>query len=69
MRKKFSALLMNAVLIVSLSAIIGGCALMKSEEKYRRLPRVDHESEFPRGHDGSHICYFDEKNDVYFCPY
>ncbi len=61
---------MNAALVATVSLIIGGCALMKkSEEKYRRLPRVDHETAFPRGHDGSHICYYDEKNDVYFCPY
>ena len=69
MKKKISALVATAMLVASASVFATGCAQMGGEDTYTRVPKAQHETEFPKGHDGAKNCYYDEKNAVYFCQY
>lgn len=65
--RNFLPLLAGAALLAMVS--MTGCANQqagKSDETlYKRVPGKVHRTMFPEGHQGS--CYYDEKEDVYYC--
>ena len=63
--KKIATVLAMAVM---LGTFLTGCATMQGDV-YQRVKKSEHEAEFPKGHDGTKNCYYDDKNDVYFCQY
>ena len=64
--RNFLPLLAGAALLAMVS--VTGCANQagnSDETLYKRVPGKVHRAQFPNGHEGS--CYYDEKNDVYYC--
>jgi len=64
--KNFLPLLVGAAFLAMVS--VSGCAQQagtSGETMYKRVPGKEHRTHFPEGHSGS--CYYDEKEDVYYC--
>ncbi len=58
---------------LAIFALVGatGCAQKTGSdgETYSRIPAKVHKEQFPNGHDADKSCFYDEKEDVYFCSY
>lgn len=66
--RNFLPLLAGAALLAMVSAT--GCANQagtSDETLYKRVPGKIHRTQFPEGHQDQGGCYYDEKEDVYYC--
>ena len=69
MMKKVSAVIATIALVGTMSFFSTACQTLKGDATYKRVPEAQHKAQYPKGHDGSKNCYYDEKNAVFFCEY
>ena len=71
--KKLIVLMVMAIMVGSFSILSVGCAGMNNGQTHHMVPKRIHDETFPDGHPASHQksfnCVFDEKDNVYFCPF